>query len=59
MPPTAYLVIGLLVGGALGFLLGWLFRRGQAVAPDDRLANELRQQLAQRESGAWPNCATS
>ncbi len=37
------------VGTAFGFLIGWLFRRGQAVAPDDRLANELRQQLAQRE----------
>ena len=49
MSPTAYLVIGLLGGGVLGFLLGWLYPRGQAVAPDDRLANELRQQLAQRE----------
>jgi DNA recombination protein RmuC len=50
MPPSAYLVIGVVVGGALGFLLGWLYRRGQAVAPDDRLANELRQQLVQREA---------
>jgi DNA recombination protein RmuC len=37
------------LGGAVGFLLGWLLRRGQTVAPDDRLANELRQQLTQRE----------
>jgi len=36
-------------GAALGFLIGWLYRRGQAIAPDDRLANELRQQLGQRE----------
>ena len=50
MSSTAYLLIGLLAGGALGFLLGWLLRRGQAVAPDDRLANELRQQLTQREA---------
>jgi DNA recombination protein RmuC len=50
MPPPAYLVIGLLVGAALGFLLGWLSRRDRAVAPDDRLANELRSQLTQREA---------
>jgi DNA recombination protein RmuC len=50
MPPAAYLVIGLLIGAALGFLLGWLYRRGQAVMPDDRLANELRTQLTQRDS---------
>jgi len=43
------LLIGGIAGAALGFLLGWLYRRGQAVAPDDRLANELRQQLGQRE----------
>src|ERR1035437_6786128 len=49
MSPAAYMVIGVLVGGALGFLVGWLYRRGQTVAPDDRLANELAQQLTQRE----------
>src|ERR1035438_2288994 len=49
MNPGAYLLIGVVAGGALGFLLGWLYRRGQAVVPDDRLANELRQQLTQRE----------
>ena len=43
------MLIGGIVGAALGFLIGWLYRRGQAVAPDDRLANELRQQLTQRE----------
>src|SRR5512137_2652969 len=50
MSSTAYLLIGLLAGGALGFLIGWLLRRGQVVEPDDRLANELRQQLTQREA---------
>src|ERR1035441_8280969 len=49
MSPAAYLAIGLVAGGALGFLVGWLYRRGQTVAPDDRLANEVRQQLTQRE----------
>jgi DNA recombination protein RmuC len=50
MPPIAYLLLGVLIGGALGFVIGWLSGRGQAVAPDDRLANELRQQLTQREA---------
>jgi DNA recombination protein RmuC len=50
MPTGIYLLIGLLLGGVLGFLFGWLFGRGRAVAPDDRLANELRQQLTQRET---------
>ncbi len=49
MSPQVALLIGVVVGAVSGFLLGWLYRRGQAAAPDDRLANELRQQLAQRE----------
>src|ERR1039458_6230797 len=49
MSPAAYMVIGVLVGSALGFLVGWLYGRGQTVAPDDRLPSELRQQLTQRE----------
>ncbi len=44
-----YLLIGFLAGGALGLLAGWMLGRNRA-APDDRLANELRQQLAQRET---------
>ena len=50
MPTEVSLLIGAIIGAALGFLVGWLYRRGQAVAPDDRLANELRQQLTQREA---------
>jgi DNA recombination protein RmuC len=46
MPSGLYLLIGLLVGGALGWLLG----RGKTAPPDDRLSNELRQQLGQREA---------
>ena len=49
MPTGVALLIGAIVGAAFGFALGWFSRRGQAVPPDDRLANELRQQLAQRE----------
>lgn len=46
------LLIGFVVGGLLGLLIGWLLgSRKQAVAPTDaRLENELRQQLAQRET---------
>ncbi len=49
MSPIACLLLGAIVGIVFGFALGWLFRRGQAVPPDNRLAHELRQQLAQRE----------
>lgn len=44
--------LGLIVGGGLGLLIGWLLgSRKQIAAPTDlRLENELRQQLAQRES---------
>jgi DNA recombination protein RmuC len=52
MSNGAYLLIGLIVGGGLGLLIGWLIGgRKQTVAPSDvRLENELRQQLAQREA---------
>ncbi len=50
MPVGFQLLIACAVGGLLGLLFGWLYGRGRAVAPDDRLANELRQQLAQRDS---------
>lgn len=45
-------MIVFVLGGLLGLLIGWLLARGkQTVAPNDqRLENELRQQLAQRES---------
>ena len=45
------LALTFLVGGGLGWLIGTLMARGkQSVAPSDqRLENELRQQLNQRE----------
>ncbi len=47
MTPLLYLFLGL----ALGLVIGWLFRAlRQPASPDARLENELRQQLAQRES---------
>ena len=52
MSNGAYLFIGLAIGGGLGWLIGWLIgSRKQPVAPSENLlANELRQQLAQREA---------
>ena len=51
MSNGAYLFIGLVAGGGLGLLIGWLLGRGRAAAPADaRLENELRQQLTQRET---------
>ena len=52
MSNGAYLLIGLLVGGGLGLLIGWLLGgRKQTSAPSDaRLENELREQITQREA---------
>ncbi len=52
MPVGIQLLIALFVGGCLGFLFGWLYGRGRVVAspPDNRLENELRQQITSRET---------
>jgi DNA recombination protein RmuC len=52
MPPEIQWLIALLIGGGLGFLFGWLYgrARGTSSVPDSRLENELRQQVAQRET---------
>lgn len=52
MPLGIQLAIALIIGGGLGYLIGWLLgSRKQTVAPSDaRLENELRQQLTQREA---------
>src|SRR5579863_5678984 len=50
MSAAAYIGIGLLIGGGLGLLIGWLMGRGRSTAPDSRLEAELRQQVSQRES---------
>jgi DNA recombination protein RmuC len=47
MPLGIELFIALVIGGALGFLGGWLKWAGKS--SDARLESELRQQLAQRE----------
>ena len=52
MSAGAYIGIGLVVGGGLGLLIGWLLGRSRApIAPaDSRLENDLQQRLAQREA---------
>jgi DNA recombination protein RmuC len=52
MPLGIQLAITFVLGGGVGLLIGWLLAsRKQPVAPSDaRLENELRQQLAQRET---------
>jgi DNA recombination protein RmuC len=52
MPLGIQLLIALLIGGVLGFLFGWLYGRGRVVASpqDNRLEDELRQQVSQREA---------
>jgi DNA recombination protein RmuC len=51
MPVGIQLLIALIIGGLLGFFFGWLYGRGRVVASpqDNRLENELRQQVSQRE----------
>ncbi len=48
MDPLVYLGIGIMLGAVIGWLVGWLVKSRQPT--DDRLAAELRQQLAARES---------
>lgn len=52
MSPAVAIIIGLAVGGLVGLLVGWLLgaRKSVAAPTDTRLENELRQQLAQRET---------
>lgn len=51
MPLGVQLLIAFIFGAGLGWLMGWLVARGRpsAASLDQRLENELRQQLAQRE----------
>ncbi len=49
MPVGIQILLAFVAGGGLGAVIGWLLGRGRGGAPDARLENELRQQLAQRE----------
>jgi len=52
MSTPVQIAIGVVIGGGLGLLIGWLLgsRKQVPAAPDARLELELRQQLAQRET---------
>jgi DNA recombination protein RmuC len=52
MPAMTNLLIGFAIGGILFFVIGWLVgSRRRPIAPaDNRLEEELRQQVAQKES---------
>ena len=52
MNSALYILLGLAIGGVLGGLIGWLLgqRRAAAAPPDNRVENELRQQITQRET---------
>jgi len=51
MPLGLQLFLTFLLGGSLGWVIGWLMARGkqQVAPPDERLESELRQQLQQRD----------
>ena len=49
MSGVTYLLLGCALGGMLGVVLGWLLGR-RNTSPDERLENELRQQLLRRDS---------
>jgi DNA recombination protein RmuC len=49
MTAGMYLLLGSLTGGLLGLLVGWMLGR-RSTSPDERVENELRQQLLRRES---------
>ncbi|HEU5122606.1 MAG TPA: DNA recombination protein RmuC [Verrucomicrobiae bacterium] len=50
MSSGAYFLIGIAAGGLIGLLIGWLLGRNRPSVTDNRLENELRQQVSQRES---------
>ena len=52
MPLGIQIAIAFIIGGGAGLLIGWLIgsRKTSAAPTDARLENELRQQLAQRET---------
>lgn len=52
MNSALYILLGLALGGVVGGLIGWLLgqRHASAMPSDNRIENELRQQVTQREA---------
>lgn len=50
MNAAVYSLIGLVVGMGIGVLIGWLLGRNRPSVSDNRLENELRQQVSVREA---------
>ena len=52
MNSALYILLGLALGGVVGGLIGWLLgqRHASAMPSDNRIENELRQQVIQREA---------
>jgi len=50
MSILSQIAVAFAVGGGVGFAIGWLLNNRRVSPADSRLENELRQQLAQRDS---------
>jgi DNA recombination protein RmuC len=54
MTNVLYLLVGIILGGGLGWTVGWLLGKTRTLPNDQRLEAELRDQLAQRVSELGP-----
>ena len=54
MTDAFYLLTGIVLGGTVGLVAGWVIGRTRTAPSDNRLETELRQQLSQKESELAP-----
>ena len=54
MTEAIYLLAGIILGGGIGWTVGWLLGKNRVAPSDSRLEAELREQLAARESELVP-----